>query len=279
VLAAAFAGVQAGVAALIVRALYQIGAHALADRLLWLIAIASAAAALAGLHFMAALAIGGVAYFLRGRNQTPIALALLLFLLLTALIVSDLAERTAAVSPPAAASAPSEPRLLWSGLRTGLLTFGGAYTAIPILHRDAVIAGRWITEAQFLDGVALAGVLPAPLIIFATFVGYVVGGPAGGVLITLGVFVPAFGFTLIGHDLLERWIENPALHHLLDGVMAAVVGLIAASLLQLFLTAVPNLPAFLIFGAGLGLLVGWRSRFAVPAVVLASGLIGLLALG
>jgi chromate transporter len=46
------------------------------------------------------------------------------------------------------------------------LTFGGAYTVIPFLQRDAVVVGAWMTNAQFLDGIALSGILPAPLIIF-----------------------------------------------------------------------------------------------------------------
>src|SRR5256885_11879894 len=57
-----------------------------------------------------------------------------------------------------------------AGLKAGLLTFGGAYTAIPFIRNDAVGRG-WITDGQFLDGLALSGVLPAPLSIFATFVG------------------------------------------------------------------------------------------------------------
>jgi len=75
--------------------------------------------------------------------------------------------------------------LFGSGLRAGLLTFGGAYTAIPFLRNDAVERGRWMSERDFLDGVALSGILPAPLIIFSTFVGYFGGGPVGALAMTL----------------------------------------------------------------------------------------------
>ena len=59
-------------------------------------------------------------------------------------------------------------------------------------------------DEQFLDGLALSGILPAPLVIFATFVGYLGGGSAGALAVTAGVFLPAFAFTLIGH----RWVER-----------------------------------------------------------------------
>src|SRR3546814_2863975 len=81
--------------------------------------------------------------------------------------------------------------LFFSGLKAGLLTFGGAYTVIPFLRADAVGNG-WMTDAQFLDGLALSGILPAPLIIFSTFIGYFGGGPLGAIVMTVGIFLPAF---------------------------------------------------------------------------------------
>jgi chromate transporter len=91
---------------------------------------------------------------------------------------------------------PSFSGLFISGLRAGLLTFGGAYTVIPFLQKDAVAVGAWMTNEEFLDGIALSGLLPAPLIIFATFVGYLSGGAIGAILVTIGIFLPAFSFSL-----------------------------------------------------------------------------------
>ncbi len=76
------------------------------------------------------------------------------------------------------------------GLLAGLLTFGGAYTAVPFVQRDAVILGKWITNRQFLDGLALGSILPTPLVMFTTFVGYVGHGFSGAVVMTLGMFIP-----------------------------------------------------------------------------------------
>lgn len=136
-------------------------------------------------------------------------------------------------TPISAVAAPSLLTLFIVGLRAGLLTFGGAYTAIPIMQYDAVTAGGWMSNAQFLDGLALGGILPAPLIIFSTFVGHLGNGRLGALVITLGVFGPAFAFTLIGHEHIERFIENKTTHAFLDGITAGVVGLIAATALAL----------------------------------------------
>jgi chromate transporter len=127
---------------------------------------------------------------------------------------------------------PTTFALFLAGLKGGLLTFGGAYTAIPFVRDDTVGRG-WMTDAQLLDGLALSGVLPAPLVIFATFVGYVCGGLAGALFITAGMFLPAFAFSLIFYERLEDLAEHKALHALLAGIAAGVVGLIALTLLDL----------------------------------------------
>lgn len=180
---------------------------------------------------------------------------------------------------PQGAENPSLMDLFSSGLRAGLLTFGGAYTVIPFLQYDAVVAGHWMTNRQFLDGLALSGILPAPFIIFATFVGYLGGGPWGGLVLTAGIFLPAFAFTLIGHHYIEKLISNQSLHAFLDGVTAGVVGLIAATTLGLLKTAVVDIPSFIILAAALIALYRWRSKATVAVVILGAGLAGIFLKG
>jgi chromate transporter len=178
-----------------------------------------------------------------------------------------------------ARSAPSLPTLFWSGLRAGLLTFGGAYTVIPFLQHDAVAARAWMTNAEFLDGLALSGILPAPLIIFATFIGYFAAGLAGAVVVTIAIFAPAFGFTLVGHELIERIVDHPGIRHFLYGVTAGVVGLIAATTAGLFRSAVTGWPTGLIFVLALVLLYRWPVKASVPAAVVGAAALGALLLG
>lgn len=117
-------------------------------------------------------------------------------------------------------------------------TFGGAYTAIPFVQQNAVVAGQWLSQAVFLDGIAIAQLIPAPLVMFTTFVGFMGAGVPGALLMTLGVFLPAFSFTLIGHNLFERVVHIRALSSFLDGVTAGVMGLVAVTALQLLRAAV-----------------------------------------
>jgi chromate transporter len=166
--------------------------------------------------------------------------------------------------------------LAWSGLRSGLLTFGGAYTVIPFLRDDATMRRGWMTDRQFLDGLALSGMLPAPLIIFATFVGYLGGGPLGALVMTVAIFAPAFGFTLLGHDFFERLLHRERVRVFLDGVAAAVVGLIAATAVQLLIVALDSVAEAAVFAAALAALFKWHAKLLIPLVIAATALVGFL---
>jgi chromate transporter len=169
--------------------------------------------------------------------------------------------------------------LFWTGLKGGLLTFGGAYTAIPYVRADTVGRG-WIADATFIDGIALAGVLPAPLVIFATFVGYLAGGIGGALATTAGMFLPAFAFSLVLFERLEALVENPALHRLLAGVAAAVVGVIAATLVQLGQATAARIafpwPAAAMFALALTLAWRFKGAWVTPSIIAGGGVAGWL---
>ena len=114
------------------------------------------------------------------------------------------------------ARSPSLINLFILGLVAGTLSFGGAYTAIPFVQVEAVLMGAWLQQSVFIDGIAIGNVLPAPLVIFATFVGFQGGYTdgslgsafAGAAVITIGMFFPCFVFTIAGHQLLEKLVRN-----------------------------------------------------------------------
>ena len=282
--AAAFAGCQAAVMAIIVRGVHRLANRSLRDDgWLWAIAAGAFVATLAGVYFVIPLAAGGIAYLARQRGHQVIAAALLAAMLVG---VVGLALASGRLIDPRIESS-SEDRaaftaradssdLLVTGVKAGVLTFGGAYTAIPFVQDDAVRQNGWLTNSEFLDGLALSGIIPAPLVIFATFVGYVAGGVWGAVAITVGIFLPAFVITLLGHRYLEAAVANPRLHAVLDGVTAGVIGLVAATAIPLAATALTTLPAFAIFGVALATLYIWRAGMAVAMVVVAGGVAGLL---
>ncbi|HEX7061649.1 MAG TPA: chromate efflux transporter [Woeseiaceae bacterium] len=285
--AAVFAAVQVAVAALIVRAVIRIGAHVVTDGWLWVIAIAATAAQLAGIHFGIILIACGLVYLLAHRQPM---LAWTLAGIATAGVAASFVWTGAApglealTRDPVAAATVNRgdlplAALFWSGLKAGLLTFGGAYTVIPFLQRDAVSQGAWMSNAQFLDGLALSGLLPAPLIIFSTFVGYLGGGPWGAVAMTVGIFLPAFCFTLTGHDVLEAVVHQPRVRRFVDGVTAGVVGLIAGTTVGLLKVSVTSREFVILFALVLAVLFLSKARMVIPAVIAAAAVWGLVARG
>lgn len=292
VLIAVFLGFQPAVAALIIRASARIGRTALTNRPLWILAAAAAALGLVGTNFLPVLLLISVIYvFLRWRHITTPRKRLWVVAMasagvaVAALIGFQLwAAATGPIQVPPDTTEPVRPHeliLLSLGLKAGLLTFGGAYTAVAIVQEDAVGPGGWMFRSQFLDGLALSGVLPAPFVIFTTFVGYIGGGMTGALLMTVGVFLPAFSFTLVGHNAFERIVANRNAQVALEGVMAAVVGLIASTAILLTLAALtkdgmvdPYSVAILLVSF-LPLLI-IKSRISVALTVLMGGAMGVL---
>jgi chromate transporter len=278
--AVVFAAVQAAVAALIVRAVHLIGGHVLEDRWLWGIAGVAVLAQVAGVHFAITLIVAGFAYVLakQGRAAAAAALVALSVAGVVAWAALNDFQLAALGSATVQEGTGQAQRSLWelfvSGFKAGMLTFGGAYTVIPFLQEDAVAEGAWMTNAQFFDGLALSSLLPAPLIIFATFVGYLGGGAAGALVLTFAIFLPAFAMTLLAHDQLDRLVKRPSIREFLEGVTAGVVGLIAGTTIALLIVGIVNWWTAVIFAVVLFALFKSRSKFVIPLAVAGAGLAG-----
>lgn len=283
--AAALLGAQAAVIALIVRATHKIGEHVLLDRWLGSIGLLAGVAALFAVPFWIVLPGGAAACALArsGRGRAGAGLLVVAGVAVGAWILAgDRAdEASVAVVGSAAAGAAGWVGLFGSGLKAGLLTFGGAYTAIPFVRQDLVGRG-WLADGTFLDGLAVANVLPAPLIIFATFAGYGAGGLVGAMAMTAGVFLPAFAFSLVLYDRLEAVVSAPGVRAALDGAAAAVVGIIAATAISLAAGLYGGSSSGpLLIGVSLAALAALylvKSRYAAPAVLAAAGMAGLILL-
>lgn len=271
-MASIFLGVQVVVLAIIARAVQRIGTHVLEDKLLWLLAAAALGATLAGVPFWIPLIASGLIYAFATRPVMAAAIFVAAILLAILVPVTEPLAGTNTSTDEAGIVA-----LFIAGLKGGLLTFGGAYTAIPYVRTDTVGRG-WISDASFLDGVAFAGMLPAPLVIFATFAGYVAAGLPGALAITIGMFLPAFAFSMIFFERLEAVVENPAFHRLLAGVAGAVVGVIAATLLQLGWSTSERstslLSSSLLFCVTLIAVWRWKGKLVPPVLVLVGALAG-----
>jgi chromate transporter len=259
---ALFYGLSAAVGAIVLRAVVRLSGTFVTDA--WLAAIAVAAFALttfASASFILVLLGAGIAYELRnnvgrwiGRTSSfaPVGLVIVA----GAVTLSLTAE------------------IFFEGLRAGLLTFGGAFTVIPFLQQGAVEHHHWLTESQFVDGLALGGILPAPLIIFSTFVGYLAGGLAGALAMTVGIFLPAFVFPIFFHRFFVAVAENPRIRPFLLGVAAGVIGLIAAVTVDIVDASVVDVYTAALAVAAFLALTRWHGKLTVLYVVLGCGLVG-----
>jgi chromate transporter len=265
-----FYGLKAGVGALIARALVRLSRSFITDLPLAVLALAGfALTVFASASFFPVLLGAGIAYELwtNARRWTRQAHSFALGL------PTILAVMVGAVTLGLAVE------IFWAGLKAGLVTFGGAYTVIPYLHDVAVDNKHWLSQNEFVDGLAMSGVLPAPLIIFSTFVGYIAGGLTGALVMTLGIFLPAFVFPIFLHRWLVATAENPRIRPFLLGVAAGVIGLIAAVTVDIIDASVVDVPTAVLAITGFLVLTRWHGKLTVLYVMLGCGATGALLQG
>ena len=260
-----FYGLTAAVGAIVARALVRLSRTFITDAALAVIAVAAFAVTLAAdASFVLVLIGAGLIYELWTNGDRWLRRTHSLAITPLAVVVFVAGAVTVSLTAT----------IFWEGLKAGLLTFGGAFTVIPFLQESSVDVHHWLTDSQFVDGLAMGGVLPAPLIIFSTFVGYVAGGLAGALVMTLGIFLPAFIFPIYFHRQLVAVANNARLHPFLLGVAAGVIGLIASVTVDILDTSVVDVyTAILAVGAFL-VLNRWHGKLTVLYVVLGCGLIG-----
>jgi len=157
--------------------------------------------------------------------------------------------------------------------KIGATLFGSGYVLVAYLRAELATRG-WVTDGQILDAVAVGQATPGPVSTAATFLGYLVAGPAGAAVATVAIFLPGFVLVAATGPFLERWRRIPAVRGALDAVNAAVVGLIAAVILRLAPVAIAT-P----FAAGVAVVaaaavwgIGLRST-TVLAAAAAAGLV------
>jgi chromate transporter len=138
-------------------------------------------------------------------------------------------------------------------LQIGSFTFGGGLVIIPLIESIVVDRYHWLTNLEFINGVAIGQITPGPVVITAAFIGYKVAGFLGALTATIAIFAPSFIFILLAAPLLEKLRQNQAIKAFLKGVSPAVLGAIAAATMPLAKTALvfdrlpQSIAAFAIF--------------------------------
>jgi chromate transporter len=126
--------------------------------------------------------------------------------------------------------------VVWVALKVGALSYGGGFVIIPLMQHDAVVTYHWMSNAQFLDAVALGQVTPGPVVLTVAAVGYAAAGIGGALLAAAVAFAPSFIFVLAGASHFDRLRRNHTIQSFLTGAGAAVIGAIIGSAIPLGLS-------------------------------------------
>jgi chromate transporter len=160
-------------------------------------------------------------------------------------------------------------------LKAGAFTFGSGLAIVPFLHQGLVDDHHWLTEQQFVDTVAMGLITPGPVVIMATFAGYLVYGIAGAVVGTIAVFTPTFLFVVVPGRAIRRYETHPRLQGFIKGATSAAVGAIAGAAVVIGDQVLDDaMSAVLALGALALLLQRWV-RVPEPALVAIAAVVGL----
>jgi len=159
--------------------------------------------------------------------------------------------------------------------KTGLLVFGSGLVIVPFLKMQVVDQFHWLTDRQFLDSVAIGMISPGPVVITATFVGYLLNGLAGATAATIGIFAPPVLFVIAATPLLLRYRSSTRLRGFIRGVGTAVVGVLAGTTWLIARTAIVDVPTLIIAVTALAIVV-LTKRVPDPAIIAVAGIAGLL---
>jgi chromate transporter len=268
-----FYGVSPAVIALILHSCWRLAKLGMEDWFQWIVAAVSLAVTVAIQAEVAILFIGagllGVLYYgsvLRGLSGG-----------MTAAFAAPVAAGVTtaggiAVHP---ASVPILGKLLAFFLKAGALTFGSGLVIVPFLEKGLVQETNWLNPREFLVAVAVGMLSPGPVVITATFVGYLVAGFWGSLISTIGIFLPSFLLILIVAPILMRHRGNSNVQGFVKGAYAAAIGTILGASLLLGKIAIGDWLTALIAAASLAVL--FRFKVSNPLLIGATAVIGLIA--
>jgi chromate transporter len=163
--------------------------------------------------------------------------------------------------------------LCWTAFKVGALAYGGGFVIIPLMQGDAVHTYHWMTNAEFLNAVALGQVTPGPVTATVAAVGYAAHGVTGGLLAAAVAFVPSFSFILVGGQRFRRLRESANARAFLDGAGPAAIGAILGAAIPLTGALRETWQLGVLAVAAIALLIMRRS---VVETLLAAGAIGVV---
>jgi chromate transporter len=259
---AIFYGVSPAVVALILHSSYRLAKLGMEDALQW--------------------AIAGACFLVTMILQAEVALLFIAAGTLGLLWYGTLLRRppratTLLVAVPAAPIVNSGvlAKILLFFLKAGALTFGSGLVIVPFLQQGVVQEHGWLGEREFLIAVAIGMISPGPVVITATFVGYLVAGFWGAIAATIGIFLPSFLLILIAAPILKRHRGNKNVQGFVKGAYAAAIGTILGASVLLGRIAIGDWLTLLLGVVSLAVLFRWK--VSNPLLMAVAAVIGLIA--
>ena len=159
--------------------------------------------------------------------------------------------------------------------RIDLFAFGGGFASVPLMFHEVVEVRRWMDGPTLLNGIAMGQVTPGPVVITATFIGYLLHGFLGGLVATVGVFLPSFMIVIAIVPYFDRIRNSPYFSRVLMGILCSFVGLLLTVTVR-FASNIPwDLPRLLVAG---GAFIAFLKKADILWVVLIGTGISLIVL-
>lgn len=267
-------GVKPVIIAIVLQALWSLGRTAAKTRLLAVIGIGAVVLSFLRLNellvlFLAGAVVATVRWFGLGSKTISKKNRSVFF----TLSFATLFQTTTTTGTTGAVSVGLWPLCLFF-LKVGSVLFGSGYVLLAFLRRDLVERWHWLTNEQLLDAVAVGQITPGPVFTTATFIGYLLAGPKGAAVATIGIFLPAFIFVAISGPLVPRIRKSPLAGAFLDGIIVGSLALMVVVTYELGRTAL--IDPITIGLAVLSMILLIRYQLNSAWLVLGGGVIGLL---
>ncbi|MDQ2859436.1 MAG: chromate efflux transporter [Pseudomonadota bacterium] len=265
---AVFYGVSPAVIALILHSSWRLSKLGMEHPLQWVIAalaffVTVVFKAEVALLFLGAGAVGVIYWGTAFRRRAPPALAV------------GFVTPAGVAATAHTATAPAIGKLIVFFLKAGSLTFGSGLVIVPFLEKGLVQESGWLSPRDFLIAVAIGMMSPGPVVITATFVGFLVAGFWGSLASTVAIFLPSFVLVLLVAPLLQSHRTNANVQGFIKGTYGAAIGTILGACVLLGKIAISDILTSLIAVVALGLL--FRFRIANPILIAAAAVVGLIA--
>ena len=244
-------GISPVIIAIIADAVWRLGKTAVKGVLPALVGLSVLALSLGGINELALLGAGAVVMVV-GRFARTATITAAVVALWSMSASAVMAVTTGSVVPVTLT------RLALFFVKVGSILFGSGYVLLAFLRADLAERWGWLTEQQLLDAIAIGQITPGPVFTTATFIGYLLAGWVGAVLATVGIFAPGFIFVAITQPLIPHLRSSRVAGALLDGVIVASLGLMAAVAWHLARIAITDVPSALLAIAAAVLLVTAR---------------------